>query len=79
MPENLFAHRFGQVDDPNSAITYREMFFRTRVIVRLGLQNRMVTKGYRKGVYEWVTLWNHACRVLAAAGLRRDDDSAPGS
>ena len=25
------------------------------VIVRLGLQNRMVTKGYRKGVYEWVT------------------------
>jgi hypothetical protein len=36
-------------------LTKREMFFRTRVIVRLGLKNRMVTKGYRKGVYEWVT------------------------
>lgn len=29
------------------------MVFRTRVIVRLGRQNRMVTKGYQKGVYEW--------------------------
>ena len=28
--------------------------FRTRVIVRLGTQNRMVTKGYRKGVYNRV-------------------------
>ena len=25
------------------------------MIVRLGGQNRMVTKGYQKGVYEWVT------------------------
>ncbi len=25
------------------------------MIVRLASQNRMVTKGYRKGVYEWVT------------------------
>jgi hypothetical protein len=32
------------------------MVFRTRVIVRLGTQNRMVTKGYRKGVYDRVTL-----------------------
>jgi len=31
------------------------MIFRTRVIVRLGTQNRMVTKGYRKGVYDRVT------------------------
>jgi hypothetical protein len=31
------------------------MVFRTRVIVRLGTQNRMVTKGYRKGVYDRVT------------------------
>ncbi len=28
---------------------------RTRPIVRLEVMNRMVTKGYRKGVYEWVT------------------------
>ncbi len=25
------------------------------VIVRLVTQNRMVTKGYQKGVYDWVT------------------------
>jgi hypothetical protein len=28
---------------------------RTRPIVRLDMANRMVTKGYRKGVYKWVT------------------------
>lgn len=28
---------------------------RTRPIVRPDLMNRMVTKGYQKGVYEWVT------------------------
>ena len=33
----------------------QEMVFRTRVIVRRGTQNRMVTKGYRKGVYDRVT------------------------
>lgn len=32
------------------------MVFRTRVIVRLGKQNRMVTNGYRKGVYDRVTM-----------------------
>jgi hypothetical protein len=37
---------------PNS---YLEMAGRTRAIVRLGGANRMVTKGYRKGVYERVT------------------------
>jgi hypothetical protein len=54
------AHRlvYGKWTIPTRPLTYREMFFRTRVIVRLGLQNRMVTKGYRKGVYEWVTLRN---------------------
>lgn len=26
----------------------------TSLIVRLASPNRMVTKGYRKGVYEWV-------------------------
>ena len=31
------------------------MAYRTRPIVRPGVTNRMVTKGYRKGVYEWVT------------------------
>ncbi len=34
---------------------YQEMVFRTKVIVRLGTRNRMVTKGYRKGVYDRVT------------------------
>ena len=32
-----------------------EMAGRTRAIVRLDGRNRMVTKGYRKGVYERVT------------------------
>jgi hypothetical protein len=31
------------------------MDLRTRPIVRLDVMNRMVTKGYRKGVYERVT------------------------
>src|SRR5271167_743879 len=34
---------------------YRKMAVRTRPIVRLGVIDRMVTKGYRKGVYERVT------------------------
>src|ERR1700675_3101935 len=33
----------------------RGMVFRTRVIVRRVTKNRMVTKGYRKGVYDRVT------------------------
>jgi hypothetical protein len=49
------------------------MVFRTRVIVRLGTLNRMVTKGYQKGVYDRVTAETHArqsdrhgdCRDLA--------------
>ena len=32
-----------------------KMADRTRPIVRPGVSNGMVTKGYRKGVYEWVT------------------------
>jgi hypothetical protein len=32
-----------------------EMAGRTRPIVRLDMANRMVTKGYQKGVYKWVT------------------------
>jgi len=32
-----------------------DMIFRTKAIVRLGRPNRMVTKGYRKGVYDRVT------------------------
>jgi len=32
-----------------------EMAGRTRPIVRLDIANRMVTKGYQKGVYKWVT------------------------
>lgn len=40
----------------------------TRAIVRLEGVNRMVTKGYQKGVYEWVTkgirgLANSECTV----------------
>src|SRR5579863_708079 len=41
------------------------MVFRTRVIVRLGTQNRMVTKGYRKGVYDRVTSAKGDCRDVA--------------
>src|SRR5579863_779863 len=41
---------------PRHLPTLREMVLRTRVIVRLGSQNRMVTKGYRKGVYDRVTM-----------------------
>src|ERR1043166_7309211 len=33
----------------------RKMVLRTRPIVRLDTQNRMVTKGYQKGVYDRVT------------------------
>jgi hypothetical protein len=47
------------------------MVFRTRVIVRLGTQNRMVTKGYRKGVYDRVTLARVGATVLAHAHLDR--------
>ena len=36
-------------------LQYRQMAYRTRPIVRLEVMNRMVTKGYRKGVYERVT------------------------
>ncbi len=46
------------------------MVFRTRVIVRLGTQNRMVTKGYRKGVYEWVTLANVGAVMLAREAVQ---------
>ncbi len=33
----------------------RQMAYRTRAIVRLGVMKAVVTKGYQKGVYEWVT------------------------
>jgi hypothetical protein len=38
-------------DHPVGLKSNEEMIDRTKVIVRLGSQNRMVTKGYRKGVY----------------------------
>src|SRR5580704_16317011 len=36
-------------------LSYRRMTGRTRPIVRPDVMNRMVTKGYQKGVYERVT------------------------
>jgi len=42
---------------------------RTRPIVRLDLTNRMVTKGYQKGVYERVTKGT-GWRVPSPRGLR---------
>jgi len=36
-------------------LTYRQMADRTRPIVRPRVMDSMVTKGYRKGVYERVT------------------------
>jgi hypothetical protein len=38
------------------------------VIVRLGTQNRMVTKGYRKGVYDRVPLKTKAKRAVQRVG-----------
>src|SRR5579863_2521575 len=52
------------------------MVFRTRVIVRLGTQNRMVTKGYRKGVYDRVTLANVGASMLAASRCKNSFGSA---
>ena len=43
----------GNVTWPNS---FLEMAVGTSAIVRLEEWNRMVTKGYQKGVYKWVTL-----------------------
>jgi len=43
------------ITEPEGHLTYWQMAVRTRPIVRLGVMNRMVTKGYRKGVYERVT------------------------
>lgn len=37
------------------AIRFRKLALWTRPIVRRGVRNRMVTKGYRKGVYERIT------------------------
>jgi hypothetical protein len=56
---------------PNS---YLEMAGRTRAIVRLDGWNRMVTKGYRKGVYERVTLGNQGGE---AALYRKDGGPSP--
>jgi hypothetical protein len=41
---------------------------RTKPIVRLDIGNRMVTKGYRKGVYERVTKGIRGESTLGAAG-----------
>jgi hypothetical protein len=47
------------------------MVFRTRVIVRRGTQNRMVTKGYRKGVYDRVTLAKVGAGMLAREAVQK--------
>ena len=45
----------------------------TRAIVRLDGPNRMVTKGYRKGVYKWVTkgIWDRPDGGARARDYRR--------
>jgi hypothetical protein len=51
---------------------YRQMADRTRPIVRPGVRGRMVTNGYQKGVYEWVTkgIWASGLPVApASAGV----------
>jgi len=45
----------GQVNHFFGLIPAKNMVLSDRVIVRLGCQNCMVTKGYQKGVYERVT------------------------
>src|SRR6202022_898233 len=57
-PENIFLTEGPPTDSPSDRSCLpinRGMVFRTRPIVRRGTENRMVTKGYRKGVYERVT------------------------
>src|SRR5882724_6445024 len=45
-----------RISHPSSAGGHtRKMVLRTRPIVRPDTQNRMVTKGYQKGVYDRVT------------------------
>ena len=46
---------------------------RTRPIVRLDIVDRMVTKGYRKGVYERVTKGIGEEYLLADSGLLLDE------
>jgi hypothetical protein len=48
-------------------LTYRQMADRTRPIVRLEVMNRMVTKGYQKGVYRRVTKGTQENRHSALA------------
>ena len=45
-----------------------KMAFRTRPIVRPDVTNRMVTNGYRKGVYERVTKGTTPKGVMFARG-----------
>jgi hypothetical protein len=49
---------------------------RTRPIVRLSVTDRMVTKGYRKGVYEWVTKGIGDVDTNPVAALATGDASA---
>src|SRR5579859_2150636 len=50
---------------------YRQMVHRTRPIVRLEVMNRMVTKGYRKGVYRRVTSGTRVQTTYAAREIPR--------
>src|SRR5579864_1170209 len=47
---------------------YRKMADRTRPIVRLAVTDGMVTKGYQKGVYDWVTKGIWRCPSPFPAG-----------
>lgn len=48
-----------------------KVVFRTRPIVRLAIKNRMVTKGYHKGVYDWVTCESEAEWVTVQSFKRK--------
>src|SRR5262249_14376229 len=54
-----------------------EVVFRTRLIVRRGKQNRMVTKGYQKGVYDRVTSGDASGRLMRAFDPEKEIHNRP--
>src|SRR5690348_10741568 len=56
---------------PGGHPQHRQMVHRTRPIVRLEVMNRMVTKGYRKGVYRRVTSGTRGPAQLEGHTLHR--------
>jgi hypothetical protein len=56
-------------------ISFLEMAGWTKAIVRLEGRNRVVTKGYQKGVYEWGYLGNQGSADFRGRGFLALADS----